>query len=117
GYVLRYADLPGFSRSEQQLIAVLVRGHRRKFPVDAFKDLPKRLIEPTRRLCVLLRLAVILHRGHRRQHLPAIQAQARKSKLELSFPDGWLDEHPLTRADLLAEAQLLKKVDFKLSFS
>ncbi|MCB1808054.1 MAG: exopolyphosphatase, partial [Candidatus Competibacteraceae bacterium] len=67
------------------------------------------------------RLAVILHRGHRRQHLPAIQAQAhtqaRKNKLELSFPDGWLAEHPLTRADLLAEAQLLKKVDFKLSFS
>ena len=116
-YVLRYADLPGFSRSEQQLIAVLVRSHRRKFPVEVFKELPKRLIEPTQRLCVLLRLAVTLHRGHRRQHLPAIQAQARKSKIRLSFPAGWLDDHPLTRADLDAEGQFLKKAGFKLSFS
>ena len=116
-YVLKYADLPGFSRSEQQLIAVLVRAHRRKFPIDVFDELPKRLIKPIQRLCVVLRLAVTLQRGHRRQQLPGIQVKAHKKYIRLRFPADWLEAHPLTRADLEAEAQFLKKADFKLSFS
>lgn len=116
GYILRYADLPGFSRSEQQLVAVLVRGHRRKFPQGAFDDLPKRLAKLTRRLCVLLRLAVVLHRGHRRRQLGEIKAQAHKSDLHLKFADGWLQENPLSRADLEAEQHYLKRGDFCLTF-
>lgn len=116
GYILQHADLPGFSRSEQQLIAALVRGHRRKFPVTVFAMLPRSLIEPGQRLCVLLRLAVLLHRVHRRQTLPELTAKARKRNLRLRFPEGWLGAHPLTRADLESEAQYLRKADFKLSF-
>lgn len=117
GYILRYADLPGFSRSEQQLIAVLVRGHRRKFPVPVFKDLPKNLVKPAKRLCILLRLAAILHRGHRRKALPNINAVAKKKTIELTFPIQWLVENPLTQADLKTEAQFLKKAKYKLEFA
>ncbi len=117
GYILQHADLPGFSRSEQQLIAALVRGHRRKFPLDdVFSALPRSLIEPGQRLCVLLRLAVLLHRAHRRQALPEFSLKARKQSLRLRFPEGWLAAHPLTRADLETEVQYLKKTGFKLSF-
>jgi exopolyphosphatase/guanosine-5'-triphosphate,3'-diphosphate pyrophosphatase len=37
-----------------------------------------------------------------------------QQRLELRFPAGWLDEHPLTRADLEAEARYLKKAGFRL---
>lgn len=36
GYLVRNADLLGFSTSEQQRLAVLVRAHRRKFPGESF---------------------------------------------------------------------------------
>jgi len=39
-YILDNADLPGFSRPDQQILALLVRSHRRKFHVRLFKDLP-----------------------------------------------------------------------------
>jgi exopolyphosphatase/guanosine-5'-triphosphate,3'-diphosphate pyrophosphatase len=116
-YVLEYSDLPGFSRSEQLLLAALVRGHRRKFPLTVFENLPKKLIVPAQRLCILLRLAVLLHRGHRRQELPAVVLKVKKHVLKLTFAAGWLDENPLTRADLEAEAQYLKKAEYRLLFN
>jgi len=39
-----------------------------------------------------------------------------QQRLELRFPSGWLDEHPLTRADLEVEARYLRKAGFKLEF-
>jgi exopolyphosphatase/guanosine-5'-triphosphate,3'-diphosphate pyrophosphatase len=115
-YILEYSDLPGFSRSEQLLLAALVRGHRRKFPLAVFEKLPRKLMLPAERLCILLRLAVLLHRGHRRQELPEAVLKVKKHVLELTFPDGWLDENPLTRVDLETEAQYLKKADYRLLF-
>jgi exopolyphosphatase/guanosine-5'-triphosphate,3'-diphosphate pyrophosphatase len=34
--------------------------------------------------------------------------------LQLGFPPGWLDRHPLTAADLRQEAQLLAAAGFTL---
>ncbi len=116
GYILQHADLPGFSRSEQQLIAALVRGHRRKFPLDVFENLPGSLMLPGRRLCMLLRLAVALQRGHRHQSLPVVAIRASGRQVALRFPAGWLAEYPLTGGDLDSEAQYLKKVGYKLSY-
>ena len=36
-YILEHADLPGFSRNEQRMLATLVRCHRRKFRKDELK--------------------------------------------------------------------------------
>ncbi|MDX1605655.1 MAG: exopolyphosphatase [Candidatus Competibacterales bacterium] len=116
-YILHYSDLPGFSRSEQQLLAVLVRGHRRKFPLSEFEKLPGSLTRQVQRLCVLLRLAVLLHRGHRQRPVPTPEISARKQQIRLQFPPGWLDERPLTQADLETEANYLKKAGYKLSFT
>ena len=115
-YILEHADLPGFSHSDQNLLAALVRRHRRSFPADAFGHLPKNMAQPARRLCVLLRLAVVLHRGRGRQPLPLLGLCLNSQRVELRFPAGWLDEHPLTRADLELEAAYLKKARFRLEF-
>ncbi len=115
-YILEHADLPGFSHGDQMVLAALVRRHRRSFPADAFAHLPREGTQPARRLCVLLRLAVVLHRGRSRQSLPPLTLVANRQRLELRFPPGWLEEHPLTRADLEAEARYLKKAGFRLEF-
>lgn len=116
-YVIRYSDLPGFSQSEQCLLAALIRGHRRKFPVTVFEELPKSMRVPAQRLCILLRLGVILHRGRSRQIPPPLRLSAKGKRINLEFPSRWLEDHPLTCADLEAETQYLKAVDYKLSFA
>jgi len=115
-YILEHADLSGFSRGDQRVLAALVRRHRRSFPADAFAHLPREWVQPARRLCVLLRLAVVLHRGRSRQPLPPLTLVANQQRLELRFPPGWLEEHPLTRADLEAEARYLRKAGVRLEF-
>ncbi|MEF8729120.1 MAG: exopolyphosphatase [Accumulibacter sp.] len=115
-YVLEHADLPGYSRDDQLLLAVLVRRHRRSFPADAFAALPKATVGAARRLCTLLRLAVVLHRGRSSEPLPPIALQVDRQRLHLLFPCGWLAAHPLTRADLQIEAALLAKAGFALRF-
>jgi len=113
-YLLQNSDLPGFSQRNQQLLAFLARGHRRKLPKDELKQLPQSLQENAIRLCILLRLAVILRRSRSSARMPALELEARERKLTLSFPSGWLEQHPLTCADLEYEVEYLKAVDYKL---
>jgi exopolyphosphatase/guanosine-5'-triphosphate,3'-diphosphate pyrophosphatase len=46
--------------------------------------------------------------------LPEIRLASRNDTLELRFPTGWLDDHPLTVADLQTEIDHLKSVGFRL---
>lgn len=115
-YLIQHSDLPGFSMRDQALLAVLVRGHRRKFPRDDLTALPKPLQEPARRLLVLLRLAILLRRDRADVPLPSFAAQIAANQLSLRFPDGWLDAHPLTRADLLEEQKYLGAAGVTLMF-
>ncbi len=62
----------------------------------------------------LLRIAVLLHRGRSSVALPEIRLASRGDSLELRFPPGWLDDHPLTVADLQIEIEHLKSVGFRL---
>ena len=67
-----------------------------------------------RRLAVLLRLAVVLNRSRTEAPVPTIGGAT--GMVALSFPPGWLDEHPLTRADLMQEAEYLAAAGVKLEF-
>jgi exopolyphosphatase/guanosine-5'-triphosphate,3'-diphosphate pyrophosphatase len=113
-YLLENADLPGFSRQEQRLLAVLVRTHRRKYSNGLFKDLPNNWRLPMQRLAILLRLAVLLHRSRSPEPLPPVRLQPRALGLTLYFPPQWLEQHPLTCADLEQEAELLRAAGFEL---
>jgi exopolyphosphatase/guanosine-5'-triphosphate,3'-diphosphate pyrophosphatase len=115
-YILTYADMPGFSRQEQQVMALLVRAHRRKLPVNDIKALPESWHKLLHRLVVLLRLAVLLHRSRSETPLPEMKLLVKKRNLTLIFPTGWLEEHALTRADLEQEATYLEKARYSLTF-
>jgi len=110
-YVLENADMPGFSQQEQRLLAALVRAHRRKFPVSLIRELPTNasVIE---HLAVLLRIAVLLHRS--RTDIDKVEVVAAKRSVEIRFPNGWLEAHALTQADLEEEAALLREADWIL---
>ncbi|HET6397387.1 MAG TPA: exopolyphosphatase, partial [Pseudoxanthomonas sp.] len=72
-YVLEHSDIAGFSRQEQQVLAALVRTHRRNVPRSAFDALPDRLLLSARRKAALLRLAVLLHRSHDSEAIPMLE--------------------------------------------
>lgn len=115
-YLLRNADLAGFTRPEQALLAVLVLGHRRKLPLQELAALPPAVREPARRLCVILRLAVLLHRGRSPLSTPNPELSAEADRLRLSFPDDWLADHPLTQLELEQEAERLASAGIVLEF-
>ena len=115
-YLLANADLAGFSRQEQALLASLVRGHRRRFPEPVFEALPAGSELAARRLCVLLRLAVLLHRGRADVRLPPLALSAEENSVSILFPERWLEENPLTAADLAEEREQLAAVGLRLRF-
>lgn len=116
-YVLRNADLPGFSHQEQAEIAALVHVHRRKFVVKQFDDVPRNHRSRLLSLAVLLRIAVVLHRGRQDLDLNGVDVKAGDGFLRLDFPGDWLSEHPLTEADLAREKAYLKSAGIELGFS
>ncbi len=115
-YLIEHSDLPGFSRQDQLMLALLVRGHRRNIPRDRFAEFGKEGIK-LMRLCVLLRFAILFHHIRGTQAMPQVRLHAEGQNLEVRFPDGWLETNPLTRADFAQEAEWLKRIDFHLSVS
>ena len=115
-YLLSNSDMPGFSHQEQQNLSLLVRAHRRKFPVLEFDQAALDNREKITRLAVLLRLSCVINRSRSYTAPPEIKAAADSNSLSLKFPREWLDNHALTRADLEAEAGYLEAVEFTLKF-
>jgi len=113
-YLVANSDLPGFSRSDQDLLAGLLLGQRKKLGRDAFAALPAAEVDLALRLCVILRLAVRLTRSRSPRALPTIELRARKNALELVLPAEWVEAHPLTQADLADEAAKIQGVGFDL---
>jgi exopolyphosphatase/guanosine-5'-triphosphate,3'-diphosphate pyrophosphatase len=113
-YILEHADLPGFSRPEQALLARLVLNHRRKFRLESFAELVETAQLPGQRLAVLLRLAVLVHRGRPKEEGPLLTLVSKDQQLRLTFPAGWLAAHPLTHADLDKEQQYLSAAGLNL---
>jgi exopolyphosphatase/guanosine-5'-triphosphate,3'-diphosphate pyrophosphatase len=116
GYLIANSDLPGFVRLEQQLVARLVTLHRRKLDDPFLDELPGSWRASMFKLVVLLRLATLLNRSRSPSDLPDITLSPGKDSLELKFPPGWLDENPLTAADLEQETDWLRARGFELEF-
>nr|WP_284709410.1 exopolyphosphatase [Marinobacter sediminum] len=116
-YLLRYSDLPGFSQQFQRDLATLVRGHRRKFSQAIFEGVDPDDKTRLRYLCVLLRLAVLIQHPRNMESPPDVTLHAHDKKLVVEFADGWLDDRPLTLADLENERDYLAKQDFELEIA
>ncbi len=115
-YILNHIDMPGFSLRDQQRLAFLVRSHRRKYPGEELLLLREEDRDATLSLSLLLRIALVLQRSRQDSSLPKIDADTGDRRWKFRFPANWLDEHPLTKADLEAETAYLEPMKFRLRF-
>jgi exopolyphosphatase/guanosine-5'-triphosphate,3'-diphosphate pyrophosphatase len=115
-YLVENADLSGFGAAEQGRLARLVGGHRRKIDPKIFKKQLAPWRERLPRLLAVLRLAVLLHRNRSPEPLPPLRIKARGERLKIRFPDRWLEDHPLTAADLKQERSWLKALGLELDY-
>ena len=113
-YLMQHADMPGFPREEQLLLSALVGGHRRQLSPEALEDLVTPWDRHAEFMIVLLRLAVLLHRGRSPQPLPEVMLRVKGRNLTLELPARWMKEHPLTLEDLEQERMYLKDAGFRL---
>ena len=112
GYLLENMDLPGFSRQEQGALSIMVRLHRRKYLPELIEDNVYVRSEALSLMTRLLRLAVLLNRGRMPIEVPEIRVKIEtKGPMLLEISGAWLDDHPLTAADLEQEAEMLAAVD------
>ncbi|MEA3151899.1 MAG: exopolyphosphatase / guanosine-5-triphosphate,3-diphosphate pyrophosphatase [Gammaproteobacteria bacterium] len=114
-YLLQHADMPGFPKEEQLLLSALVGGHRRQLSLEALEDLLPPWDRHAEFLIVLLRLAVVLHRGRSPEPLPEVTLRVKGRNVTLQLPQRWMKEHPLTLEDLEQERTYLKDAGFRLS--
>ncbi len=113
-YIIENSDLLGFTQSEQTALAILVRYHRRKIEHDVFDSLPDNESTRLSLLLSLLRLSALLHRGRYDRPLDELNVSIKQEQITVSAPQHWLEEHPLTYAEIIAEAERLTHVTIKL---
>lgn len=112
-YILQHADMPGFSRDDQALLAFLALGHQgrlakvRHFKPDAAHWMTL--------LC--LRLATLFLRRRETADVPPMSLQADFPQVELTLAASWLEERPLTRFQLEAETKVWHKMGIRLTVS
>jgi exopolyphosphatase/guanosine-5'-triphosphate,3'-diphosphate pyrophosphatase len=100
-YVLSNADMPGFSRVEQQRLARIVLAHRGK--LEKLRD--GGVENGDWNLVFALRIASTLLRRRTRVRLPALRAIAGESRYSLELPKSWLARNALTAAALESESR------------
>jgi exopolyphosphatase/guanosine-5'-triphosphate,3'-diphosphate pyrophosphatase len=116
-YLLRNADLPGFSLQEQEELALLALAHRGKLDQQHLSDIPE--VEQPRvlRLIAITRLAALFKYVEQLEQLPDFTINAGENFLALDFPENWLEQHPLTASELTGEITALGKVGIVLTVS
>ncbi|MFW6341151.1 MAG: exopolyphosphatase, partial [Wenzhouxiangella sp.] len=114
-YIVEHADMPGFGRQEQALMATLVGAQRDPPDRALIQRLPPRLHQTATRLLILLRLAVLMSRARSDADFCDFALRVeRKQRIRLSLPAGWLESHPLTAQDLIEERMHLRTLQFSL---
>ena len=112
-YVLSNADMPGFSRMEQQRLARIVLAHRGK--LGKMHDAG---LEGTDWLLVFaLRIATLLMRSRTDAALPPLRVAGDAAGFTIEVPEAWLDDNPLTGSAFEAESAVWKAVGMELRIS
>lgn len=110
-YIVENADMPGFSKMEQQTLGLLVRAQRRsltKLSMPAFEE--------DRCLLVLIfRLAILLNRKRLDDDVPQLNLFWVKNEFQLEVPENWLALNPLTESALRNEIDYWQEVGILLT--
>jgi exopolyphosphatase/guanosine-5'-triphosphate,3'-diphosphate pyrophosphatase len=115
-YIAENADMPGFPRAEQRLLAFLIASQRHQVDTRYLKELPRAWREPALRLAILLRLAVLMNRSRNDAEIPPAELSVDARSLAMTFDPEWLQANPLTVADLEREKRLLAQAGYELGY-
>jgi len=107
-YILDHADMPGFSRADQQLLSVLVLGHQSK--LSKLEGLVRSRDQWLAILC--LRLAVQLARRRESIEPLPLGVSVKGDSIVVSVDGQWLADHPLSDFTLRAEEAEWTRVGF-----
>ena len=113
GYIVEQSDMPGFSREMQNTLGLMLRLQRGKFKMQLIEDLP-RLHEDIILITILLRIAIILERSRDWDSSRRVKIKLKNDLIKLKFPKHYLDQHPLTLADLQQEKLEVAKAGYQL---
>ena len=114
-YLLQHADMPGFNRNEQSILACLVGSHRRKLSLATISTIaPKGWAKKALRLAIILRLAVLFNRSRSYEFPEMLHMQVKGKTLSLGLPEDWLQANPLSLADLELEQDYLRNTGYEL---
>ncbi len=113
-YLLDNSDLMGFSWNEQRLLACLVGNHRRKINTELIEKLPSRWQELAMYMIVILRVAILINRDRIPKKLPKVVIKDVEGVLRITIEKRWLEDHPLTGAELEQEENYLKALSIKV---
>jgi len=116
-YMTLNADLMGFSKQDQNLLALLIKMQRRSLDMSQFDDFSEKNSLMAQRLLILLRLAVLLNRSRSLQAPGLTRIRIDNKSIQLVFQDNWLEQHPLSCSDLELEAEYLQGAGYTLAFS
>jgi exopolyphosphatase/guanosine-5'-triphosphate,3'-diphosphate pyrophosphatase len=114
-YIAEHADMPGFPRAEQCMLAVLIGSQRHRIGDARLKELPESWRENGLRLVILLRLAVLLNRSRSDTEIPRVSLNVAGNDMSIGFDGDWLAENPLTVADLEREHAFLDNIGYSLN--
>lgn len=114
-YLLEFSDIPGFSQVDQLRMAQLARNHRRKLKSENLELVQEVGDRDLVYLCLLLRLAVLVHRSRNDQdksglHLKIIDADHWQVQVDADF-----EEYALLIFDLRDDIDQFKKWGVELT--
>jgi len=112
-YIIENADMPGFSKMEQESLGFLVRAQRR-----SLTKLQMPVLSDDRTVLVMIfRLAVLFHRNRLDITPPELNLAWHKAGFGLDVEPGWLASNPLTNAELASEVGYWEAIDITLSLA
>jgi exopolyphosphatase/guanosine-5'-triphosphate,3'-diphosphate pyrophosphatase len=112
-YIISNADMPGFTREEQQRIAQLVLAHRR-----SLKKIQPELDETTDwRMLFSLRLAVLFCQRRSDINPRVLAAKASDARFKIELDPAWLQRNPLTLTALQEEIREWEKIGFEVKIT
>jgi len=109
-YIVTYADMPGFSKKDQEHLAILILGQRGKLE----KLSSTSVTDGIWRLIFSLRLAALLHRSRDNHPLPTVAVRYTESGFLLDLPTDWLNANPLSAVALTEEALVWQRIGFPI---
>ena len=110
-YILSNADMPGFSRMEQQRLARIVLAHRGK--LGKMQDAGLEGGDWT--LVFALRIAALVLRNRTDARFPLLRIEGDRSGYSLDLPEAWLEENPLAAGALETERKHWEAVDLRFT--